>query len=106
MAGTAPTSFHFIRTLDAGPVHCNVGSCRSSQTRRSRRIGLGPPISLRVAPRGLYFLDWVAAGAPIEHLLHPLQALRRGRVRLAQANATLIALAPDDPLRVNQSVEA
>ena len=24
MAGTAPTDFHFTRTLDAGPVHCSV----------------------------------------------------------------------------------
>ena len=24
MAGTAPTEFHFTRTLDAGPVHCSV----------------------------------------------------------------------------------
>jgi len=24
MAGTAPTDFQFIRTLNAGPVHCSV----------------------------------------------------------------------------------
>jgi hypothetical protein len=27
MAGTAPTDFHFTKTLHAGPVHCNVWLC-------------------------------------------------------------------------------
>jgi hypothetical protein len=31
MAGTAPTDFHFTRTLDAGPVHCSVWLSRNDR---------------------------------------------------------------------------
>ena len=41
MVGTAPTDFHFTRTLDAGPVHCSVWFYRRPYRRSVRSIVVG-----------------------------------------------------------------
>lgn len=66
MASSAPASLHFTKTPDAGPVQCNVSSCR-------RLLPLCAPFFLRHATRGTVPDANVIA-------LH-WRALRRDRIR-------------------------
>jgi hypothetical protein len=69
MAGPAPTDFQFTRTLDAGPVHCNVwlcfarrhSPCKAARNPNGRRKQHGPKQPELVLPLILDALQKVIA---------------------------------------------
>src|SRR4051812_24407901 len=87
---------------------CCISHARATAPRSPRLTSLPwlSPLGFLLAPRGSHLVGRVAARGAIEHLLHPLQALRRSRVRFSQSDSRPLALTPHNSLRVNQSVKA